>query len=132
MLARLDVALYIDVYLWPERSQRRFRGEEVVHELLVVPSDVIARLLDAQVLCPHQHGDEVVAFQTAVEFHVIGIQVLEGFKRENDKSINVQPHYQGARYTHIRPADHVNGAEIYLLKDRVLKDLFWKIYAQDI
>ena len=77
MLARLDVALYIGVYLWPERSQRRFRSEEVVHELLVVPSDVIARLLDAHVLRPHQHGDEVVAFQTAVELHVIGIQVLE-------------------------------------------------------
>jgi len=107
MLARLDVALYIDIYLWPERSQRRFRGEEVVHELLVMPSDVVARLLDAQVLCPHQHGDEVVAFQTAVEFHVIGIQV-------------------------IRPADHVDGAEIYLLKDRVLKDIVWKIYVQDI
>lgn len=77
MLARLDVALHIGVYLWPERSQRRFRSEEVVHELLVVPSDVIARLLDAHVLRPHQHSDEVVAFQPAVEFHVIGIQVLE-------------------------------------------------------
>jgi hypothetical protein len=82
MLARLDVALYIDVYLWPERPQRHFRGEEVVHELLVVPSDVIARLLDAHVLRPHEHGDEVVTFQPAVEFHVIGIQVLEVSKRE--------------------------------------------------
>jgi hypothetical protein len=28
-------------------------------------------------LHPHQHGHDVVAFQTAVKFHVIGIRVLE-------------------------------------------------------
>jgi hypothetical protein len=28
-------------------------------------------------LRPHQHGHDVVAFQTAVKFHVIGIQVLK-------------------------------------------------------
>jgi hypothetical protein len=29
--------------------------------------------LDVHVLCPHQHGNEVVALQAAVKLHVIGI-----------------------------------------------------------
>src|ERR1700684_1736593 len=37
-----------------------------------------------------------------------------------------------AEYTHICHANHVYGAEIYLLKDRVRQNVLWKIYAQDI
>lgn len=87
MLARLDVALHIDVYPSPERSQRGFRGEEVVHESFVVSSNEVTRFLDVHILCPHQHSDEVVAFQTAVEFHVVGIQVL-GFNRGGNMVIS--------------------------------------------
>jgi hypothetical protein len=36
------------------------------------------------------------------------------------------------KYTHICPTDHVHGVEIDLFKDRVCKNFFWKIYAQDI
>lgn len=37
-----------------------------------------------------------------------------------------------AAYTHICQANHVCGAEIYLLKDRVRQNVVRKIYAQDI
>ena len=77
ILARVDVALDVDVYFRPERLQRSLGGEKVVYELFIVTSYEITRGLDVHVLCPHQHGHEVVAFQSAVKFHVIGIQVLE-------------------------------------------------------
>lgn len=37
-----------------------------------------------------------------------------------------------AEYTHICQANHVYGAEIYLLKDWVREDVLRKIYAQEI
>ena len=40
----------------------------------------------------------------------------------------------GRRFPHtdICPANHVHCAKIGLLKDRVLENFFWKVYAQDI
>ena len=77
ILARVDVALDVDVYFRPERSQRSLRGEKVVHEPFIVAANRITRGLDVHVLRPHQHGHEVVALQTSAKFHVVGIQVLE-------------------------------------------------------
>lgn len=73
MLARVDVPLDVQVYFRPERSQRTLCGEKVVHELLIVNSNEITRGLDVYILRPHQHGHEIVALQTPVEFHVVGI-----------------------------------------------------------
>jgi hypothetical protein len=77
ILTRVDVPLDVDVYFRPERSQRSLGGEKVVHELIIVDTNEITCGLDVHVLRPHQNGHEVVAFQTAVKFHVIGIKVLE-------------------------------------------------------
>jgi hypothetical protein len=80
MLGCLDVTLDINVYVRPERSQRGFSGEKVVHQLFVMPPNEIACRLDVHVLCLHQHGNSVVAFHPTLNFLMIGKQVL-GLKR---------------------------------------------------
>ena len=71
MLRCLDVTLNINVYIRPERSQRGFPGEKVVHQFFVVPSNEIACGLDVHVLCLHQHGNHIVAIHPALNFLVI-------------------------------------------------------------
>jgi hypothetical protein len=80
ILKRIDVTLDVGVYFTSERPQTSLCGEKGVHEIFIVASNKITRRLDGHMLRPHQHGHEVVALQTAVEFHVVGIQVL-GLKK---------------------------------------------------
>jgi hypothetical protein len=83
ILTCVDVALDVDVDIRPERSQGTLCGKEVVHELLIVSSNKVARRLDVHVLRPHQYGHEVIALQAPAKFHVVGIQVLELKKNES-------------------------------------------------
>jgi len=83
MLTCFDVATNVDVDFRPERPQRRLCGQKVVHELFVVPSYKVTRGMYVHILGPHQDCDEVVAFQTSVQFHVIRIQILARTNRVN-------------------------------------------------
>jgi hypothetical protein len=77
MLTRFDVPMNVNVYFRPERPQRRLGRQKVVHELFVVPSYKVTRRLYVHIPGLHQNCNDVIAFQTPVQFHVIRIKILE-------------------------------------------------------
>ncbi len=83
MLTCFDVATNVDVDFRPERPQRRLCRQKVVHELFVLPSYKVTRVLYVHILGLYQNCDEVVAFQTTVQFHVIRVQILARKNRVN-------------------------------------------------